>query len=259
MLDVLRYLSICLPVMLLLRLFQQGLWKVSPYGAFAVFLGVGLARDLVLLVPGYTTHLFTQLWEVTLPVLLLSQIGAGVSTYRAIASLYPKIGRFAAWLFGACLLAACAAGLALLPLEVKRIGAAEAELRVLFLVQRWVATLLAGGLTLAVLFLARFPAPLRRMPTNIGVHTICIAVYFTSYAILYTLENTKALGGVAWAEVAQLGLVVLMYGIWTMKLSAAGQVSERWPELDPEVGEMLDARYKAAVCALRQAAGEGRK
>jgi hypothetical protein len=255
----LRELSTFLPLLLLARLFQQGLWKVRPYSALGVFLLVDLARDLALLLPPYDSHPYTLIWEATLPVLLLAQIGAGVATYAAITELYPKIGPFAVKLFAACLILACLAGLVLLPFEVKRIGADEAPVRVFILVQRWVATLLAGGLVLAVLFLARFPRPLKKMPRNIMTHTACIALYFASYALLYAIKNLKSMHGAQWAAQGQLGFVCVLYLAWTVGLSKAGQASEPWRQLDPAVKQMLDRRYERALEWMRQAAGDGRK
>jgi hypothetical protein len=81
-----------LPLLLLARLFQQGLWKVRPYSALGVFLLVDLARDLALLLPPYDSHPYTLIWEATLPVLLLAQIGAGVATYAAITELIQRSG-----------------------------------------------------------------------------------------------------------------------------------------------------------------------
>jgi ethanolamine transporter EutH len=259
MIDTLHYLSIALPVLILIRLVQQGLWRLSPYSGFALFLMVGLVRDLVLLKPDYETTTYSLLWKCTLPVLLIAQIGAGLSTYSAISRMYSGLGRFAIWLFAICLLAAALAGLVLLPVEIHRIGAAEAELRVLFLVQRWVATVLAGGLMLAVAYLQRFPAPLRQVPRNIKVHAGCVAAYFSSYAVLYALENAYKLGEAQWAVMAQLTAVCLIYCVWAVGLSREGQLSKPWPALDQAVFDMIDARYRAARNILSQAAGNGRR
>jgi hypothetical protein len=245
MLDYLRYLSIGLPVILLFRLVQLGLWSINPYSGLCAYLVIGILRDLILLRPNYQTHAYTVLWESTLPMLLFGQVIAGLATYQAIAELYPKIGRFAVRLFAACLLVACLGCLAFLPLEMRRIGAEEAQLRVLFLIQRWVASILVGGLLLAVVFLSRYPAPLKRMPRNISVHTACIAAYFAAYAILYELENL------------QLATLCGIYVVWIVGLSQKGEVREPWPELDPAVKMLLDRRYHRAKQLLRQAAGVG--
>ncbi len=259
MIDTLHYLSIGLPVLILIRLVQQGLWRLSPYFGFAIFLLVGLVRDLILLKPDYETTTYSNLWKWTLPVLLIAQVVAGLTTYSAISQMYAGIGRFAIRLFAGCLLVAAIAGLVLLPVEVHRIGAAEAELRVLFLLQRWIASILAGGLMLAVAYLQRFPAPLRQVPRNIKVHAGCVAAYFSSYAMLYAIENACKLGEAQWAVVAQMAAVCLIYGVWAAGLSREGQVSKPWPALDREVSNMIEARYHAARTILGQAAGNGRR
>jgi hypothetical protein len=58
-----------------------------------------LARDIVLSVPHYKTHAYAVVWEWTLPALLIAQAWAGLDTLRAVARLYPKIGKLAARIF----------------------------------------------------------------------------------------------------------------------------------------------------------------
>ena len=260
MLDTLRYLSILASIALLLRLVREKLWRIRPFSGLSAFLLINILRDLALLKPNYETHAYAVLWEETLPILLLAQIVAGIENYYAIANLYPGIGNFARRLFFACITAALIAGLLILPIELHRLGAEEPQLRMLFLSQRWTASLLAGALLMAVLFLSRYPAPLKRMPRNIRVHTACLALYFTSYAVLYTLENMAPLGSMVWAELGQLALVVLIYAAWTAGLARAGQESEPWPAPDAAANEVLDSRYQAAKKMLsHSAAGGGRK
>ena len=195
-------------------------------------LGVVLARDAVMSLPPYNTHAYTVAWGWSLPVLLAAQIWAGLDTLKAVARLYPKIGRFAVRLFLVCLaitIAVCCLGL---PLELHRLKGEEGLLRMLFLLQRSVDSWIAGTLVLVALFFARFPAPLKQPPRNLVLHTVLLSAYFGSYALLFFAENMAPLGAIASIERFQFSLVTILYAVWAISLSSRGETTQPWPELD---------------------------
>lgn len=252
-----------MPIGVLTRLGSSKLYRERPYGAFGLMLAVGLGRDLALLLPHYGTHGYALAWEITLPVLMVAQACAAVSLYRAITDLYPRIGRFAVYLFGGALLLTAIVCIGLLPWELTRMREREAILRLAILLQRWIASEIAGGLLLAVLFLARFPRPAKRLPRNLVLHAVWLATYFAATAALMLFENLAPLGAHVVLEQLELALVIVLYGLWAACLSAAGQASEPWTAIAPEVTTLVEARERAtrklatlmADFALRQATG----
>jgi hypothetical protein len=195
-------------------------------------LGVVLVRDGVVSIPSYNTHAYAMAWAWTLPALLAAQVWAGLHTLKAVARLYPKIGRFAVRLFLACLaitVGVCCLGL---PFELHRLRGEEAALRALFLLHRCVDSWIAGTLVLVAVFFARFPAPLKQPPRNLVVHTILLSLYFGGYAALFFVENLASLGSVVIAERLESILIIGLYSAWAMCLSKKGETSEPWPEID---------------------------
>jgi len=202
-------------------------------------LGVVLVRDGVVSIPSYDTHAYAVAWAWTLPVLLAAQVWAGLDTLKAVARLYPKIGRFAVRLFLVCLavtVAVCCLGL---PFELHRLRDEEAALRALFLLQRLVDSWIAGTLILVAVFFARFPAPMKQPPRNLVLHTILLSVYFGGYAALFFAENLTSLGSAVFVERLQFVLVVVLYSVWAAGLSKSGETSEPWPEVDVMVLRIL--------------------
>ncbi|HEY3936533.1 MAG TPA: hypothetical protein VGL97_03845 [Bryobacteraceae bacterium] len=229
--QILWLASALLAAAVIARIFQQRLF-LRPLKSFAFMLAVVLLRDAILSVPGYDTHAYTAVWEWTLPAVLLAQIWVGLDTLKAVARLYPKIGKFAVRLFLVCLaitVTVCCVGL---PFELHRVQGQEALLRVLFLLHRSVDSWIAGTLILVSAFFACFPAPLKQPPRNLVLHTTLLSLYFGGYAILFFAENLAPLGAMAVLEHLQFILVVLLYAAWTIFLSKRGQATEPWPQLD---------------------------
>ena len=229
--QTLRVLSIVLAAAILYRIINQRLFT-SPLSSFAAMLGVVLARDAAVSIPRYDSHAYTLVWEVSLPVLLLAQLWAGLDTIRAIARLYVTFGNFATRLYVCCLGFSVVICSGALPWELGRVNGQEAALRELFLLQRCVDSLIAGTLTLVSAFLLRHLAPPRRPPRNLVVHTVLLSMYFAGYSGLFFAENLAVLGGAAMAERIQFVLIVLLYFDWACALSQEGAPSEPWPQVD---------------------------
>ena len=229
--ETLRVLSIVLAAAILYRIINQRLFT-SPLSSFAAMLGVVLARDAAISIPRYDSHAYALVWEVSLPVLLLAQLWAGLDTLRAIARLYTTFGHFAIRLYLCCLGASVILCSVTLPWELARVNGPEAALRQLFLLQRYLDSLIAGTLILASAFLLRHLAPPRRPPRNLVVHTLLLSLYFAGYSGLFFAENLAVLGGAAIAERIQFVLIVLLYCAWARGLSREGIPSEPWPQVD---------------------------
>lgn len=205
---------------------------------------VGLCRDLALLIPNYSSHAYTTAWEGSLPILLLAQSVAAIALYRAIADLYPRIGQFALWLFNAALALTALVCVALVPNELAHISRGEAALRTMILLQRWIASELAGGMILAGLFLARFPRPARKLPTNLITHAALLTGYFSVTAALMLFENLAPLGTQSVLEQLELATVIALYATWAFRLSRAGRASESWPALATDAAHALYERER---------------
>jgi hypothetical protein len=251
---ILSYVSMGLSAAAFARLVQQRLFGKSPFLAFGCMLLVGIARDGILHLTPYDTHQYALAWEITLAPLLLTHVWAALATYRRLAGLYPKIGSFATWLFAACVAVAVILCCTLTPFETPRIAGNELILRTMFLLHRWVDTLCAGALLLAVLFLSRLPSPMKHPPRNVLLHTCFLSAYFGIYALTYFAENLAPLGAAVWIERAQLVMVCMLYGGWAYSLSAAGEEGESWPGIDPLLAKYIQGRYYAALSRLRWAA-----
>ena len=191
-----------------------------------------LWRDAVVSIPRYDSHAYTVAWEWTLPVLLAAQLWAGLDTLRAVARLYPKFGRFVLRLYLSCLGISVAVCCLSLPFELRRLSGGEQLLRELFLLQRSVDSWIAVTLILVSVFLARYPAPSKKPPRNLVLHTFLLTSYFGGYGILFIAENLTVLGGAAIVERAQFVMILLVYAAWAAGLSKEGAHSEPWPQLD---------------------------
>lgn len=195
-------------------------------------LGAVLWRDAVVSIPRYDSHAYTVAWEWTLPVLLAAQVWAGLDTLRAVARLYPKFGDLVLRLYFSCLGISVAVCCLSLPFELRHLTGGETLLRELFLLQRCIDSWIAVTLILVCVFLARFPAPSKKPPRNLVLHTFLLSTYFGGYAALFVVENLNALGGAAIAERALFVLIVLVYAGWAAGLSKEGAHSEPWPQID---------------------------
>jgi hypothetical protein len=213
------------------RIFQQRLFA-SPLRSFVCMLAVVLLRDAALSIPSYYTHSYAVVWEWSLPALLAAQIWVGFDTLRAVAQLYPKIGKFVTQVFLSCLAITVVGCCLTLPFELRRLTGQETVLRTLFLLHRSVDGCIAGTLILIAALFARFPAPSKQPPRNLVIHTALLSIYFGGYAMLFVAENLAALGAVVTLERIQFILVVLLYAVWTFGLSKSGEESEPWPQID---------------------------
>jgi hypothetical protein len=162
---VLWFASAALAAAAIARILQQRLFTL-PLKSFACMLGVVLVRDAALSIPHYKSHAYALLWEWTLPALLLSQIWAGLDILRAVARLYPKIGKLAVQIFLSCLATTVILCCLSLPFELHRLAGEETLLRSLFLLHRCVDGWIAGTLILVAVFFARFPAPSKQPPAT---------------------------------------------------------------------------------------------
>ncbi len=228
---VLWFLSAVLPILIIGRIVQQRLYR-APFDALALMLGVVVARDVLLACLRYDSHPYVLVWSYSLPVILVSQIYAGLQTLISVARLYPRFGRLAVLLFLTCLaltLAFCCVGL---PFELHRLSGGEAVLRSFFLAQRWVDSSIAGTLILTSLFLMRSPAPPKQPPFNLVLHTTLLSIYFSGYAVLFFVENLTSLGSAQIFERAQFSLIVVLYLMWASCLSLKRQRPIAWKQIE---------------------------
>lgn len=250
--QVLRFLSITLAAGAIARIVQQRL-LAPPLTSLFWMLAAVLVRDAIVSIPRYDSHAYTLAWEYTLPVLLGAQLWAGLDTLLVIAQLYPNFGRFILRLYVFCLAISVAVCCLILPFETRRLLGGETVLRLFFLLQRCTDGCIAVTLMLASIFLAWFPAPSKKPPRNLVLHTVLLTTYFGGYALLFMTENLAPLGGAAVIERAQFVLVILVYAVWAAGLSKEGARSDPWPEIDVVVMRAVDA--STSVCGVEPACG----
>ena len=240
----------------LFRLLSLGLWRKEQFRALAIMLATSLARDIALYKIPYTSHAYAVAWEATLPLLLTTHAYAAVSGYRAIAQLYPKIGRFAVRLFVACLVIAALACCGTLPWEITRVGGNQAFIRAMFLLYRGIDGLAAGALILACGFFRHFPKPMKQMPSNLMRHTGLLASYFATSCMLFLVENLAPLGATVVLERLHFALVGIIYATWTFGLSVKGEESEPWEMLPAGVADFMKRRTDTANALSRYASAK---
>jgi hypothetical protein len=223
------------------RIVQQHLFA-PPFKSFALMLAVVVARDIVLAISGFDSKAYVLIWGWSLPVLLGVQTWAAFDTLRAVARLYPKIGNSAIRLFLGCLAITVIAGCVVVPLELHRVAGSElhrvaghvALMRAAFLLQRCVDSWIAGTLVLVALFFARSPAPLNQPPRNLVLHTMLLSLYFGGYGVILFVKNLVPIGAAQTQTMDRIhfSAVVLLYAIWATCLSAKGQNTGPWPQVD---------------------------
>ncbi len=251
---MLWYGSSALCACVILKLIRERLIGRAPFTAFGVMQGTMLGRDLLLAsVPLYSMK-YTWIWEATLPAIFITQAVSGVACYRAITRLYPQIGSFATKLFAVAILVTALISLSGLPHELAQLRTAPVFLSLL-ICYRLVDTLLAGGLVLAVAFLAYFPSPLRKLPSNIIRHTVLLAAYFSVYAI----ANLMPLAQQRLIDEIRMAVICALYLAWAVGLSAAGEVAEAWPALDEAKRHLVNNRREGGFRTRAHAARSGRK
>jgi hypothetical protein len=242
------FLTAALSAITLARILFLGIWRKQPLSSFALMLFISALCDVLLSRLSNETHAYTVAWEAVLPIRLTSHAWAAFATYEAVASLYQRIGRFAVWLFAASLCIAALVCCGTIPWELRQIGGIESFVRSMFLLYRWVDGLAAGGLTLTCGFLAFFPRPMKLMSSNLIRHTILLTLYFGAAAGLFLVENLAPLGGMVWLERLHFIFVGLL-----VSLSKRGQASEPWPELAPEVKDLISSQNEFARALGHQA------
>jgi hypothetical protein len=83
---------------------------------------------------------------------------------------------------------------------------------------------------------------MKRMSSNLIRHTLLLALYFASAAVLFLIENLAHLGAAVWPERGHFLFVGLLYAGWTVSMSTRGEESEPWPDLPAEVQDFIRDR-----------------
>lgn len=229
--QVLWIASAILPILIVARVIHQRLYT-APFDAFVWMLGFLVLRDVVLASLHYDSRPYIVTWEATVPLVVIFQLNTGLRALKSIAQLYPAAGKFGIRLFVLCVTLAgigCCLGL---PFEFRHFSAPEVFLRTTFVLQRLVDSAIAGTLILVAVFLMWCPAPPKRPPRNIVLHTVLLTLYFGGYGALFFFENLVKLGSAQVLERIQFSLVVFTYCVWATALSAHGQRGEGWSDVE---------------------------
>ena len=203
-------------------------------------LAVLFLRDCILLcfADGNLPHAYTVAYAITGIPLLIAYGAAAAAAFAQVVSLYQQIGRFATRLLVFCLFVAAVSCLATLHWELARMGDGVALARASILVTRWVCGIASGALLLAMAFFAYFPAPLRKLPRNLKLHTALLAAYFVFYTATFLFANLLP-RQTQWFERVHWLIVACLYVAWIVGMKSSGEESEPWPQIDPETAKHL--------------------
>lgn len=203
---------------------------------------------------GVSSATYPRLWTLTLPILMALQVATVQESYGKLTGQYPRLEVFASRLMGVCLsflvLAACvSAAWGPDPL-------AKSVLQSILFAYRYLAFVLAGCLALPCLVLARLPKPNKKPARNIRLHLWILVAYFGVYSACLLCVNKNVLGQyektVTLINIFMLFAHSCLYGLWAFLLTPEGEISEQWPELQPELAAMIDRNSEASLRRQRR-------
>jgi hypothetical protein len=219
---------------------------------------VNAVRDISLATSGAASESYPKAWVLTLPILMSVQVATVLEAYTKLTVQYPGLGVFASKLLRYCLALLVVASYFSAAWDYHHFPQSITQ-AVLF-IYRYFAFVLAGCLALPCLVLWRFPKPDKQPARNIAAHLWMLVSYFCVYGLSYLAIN---LTGVQETTITIINAIMMfalcgLYGTWAFVLTAAGEVSLRWPQLRPELAALIDARHDAALQRGERLARSGR-
>lgn len=205
-------------VVLLLRLWESGLWKI--YRFFFGFLAVDVVRTGVLFFLPYGTDAYGWAFLSFIPLTSLCALLAIVEIYSLVFRGYKGIGTLSRWVITGGLV--LAGGIAVLTAYPDFGNRAEAYPILLhfFVLQRAVDSALLLFLLFVTLFLVWFPVPLSR---NVILHTIVFGAAFASQALLLLIRDVAGNAPTHLLSTVSLAAEALCLLAWIFFLTKEGE------------------------------------
>lgn len=245
---------------LLVRLWRTGL--IRTYRYFGMFAAVHAAQTAVLFFIPPHTDVYAWVYLGFSPVVGVFAILAALELYGLVLSQYPGIGSLGRWVvLGGMIVAFTLSSLSLY-LDLAKIPDISPILLYLAAAERGLNSALLLFLFLVTVFLVWFPVPLSR---NTVVHSIVMAVFFATPALLLLFRNTvdSSRETMTILNLVQLSSGLLCLIVWLLFLTPAGEnvtvvFGHRWrPGESERLVRQLDELNEALLSSARSRRSSG--
>jgi len=232
----------CGYAILLLKLSHQQL--CGTYRFFSWYLGIHLARSVLLSTLPFNTNAYGWVWVLSAPVLWLLYVLVVLELYSLVLRNYRGIATLGRWTVMAALGISVVLSTASLVADVSN----RAERFPVFLfvnaIERGVITSLVIFVFLITGFLTWYPVPLSR---NVIVHSIVYSTYFLSMTMGLLVRNVTGLEIHNTVNLILLAVSVSCLLVWILFLNRQGEqttvvLRQHWrPEQEEQLVERLSA------------------
>jgi len=238
-------------VVLLLRLWMSGLWKI--YRFFFALLILNICQAGVLASTDPRTDLYAWIYMAFVPLTSVCILLVILEIYHLILKGYAGIGTLSRWVIAAGL--AVSFTIAVLSLYPNLGNPAEQFplLLSMFVVQRAVYSAFLAFLLFITAFLVWFPVPLNR---NSVLHVVVFGVYFSTEALLLLVRGAAGADLTRLLSMLSLAVEGVCLLAWILLLTKEGEkkpvvVGHRWR---PGESEHLIAQLDTINSSLLRAA-----
>lgn len=224
----------------------------GQYPAFTTWLALDAAKSIALISIPPATLSYAWAWLISQPIILVLQIGAVAEVFGHTTRAYPLIGTFGRWVLIIGLTVAIAAAAAPLVAELGTAGLYGDTRRFLgFELKRIVSMVLAVFLLAVLAAFAVVPIPERK---NVRLHRILLTVYHAvnAGAMLYVTIAGPAI--VARSSAIILSSSVVLYGLWCVGMTRAGEHVDMGPTPSAEEINLAEAYLAETLPALKRMA-----
>lgn len=204
-------------------------------------------RDIFLYLGFGTASLHYKFaWLATLPVLMFVQAAAVFEAYGNFVNQYRRIGAFASGMLTSCLTSLLLISCFCVKKEFRH---EHSVVQIVALVYRYFAVVLAGCLVLPCLLLCRFPRPAKKGARNLKVHLWILCCYFCTYVFSFLFVNLLGARELTIEGInsTMLASLCVLYICWTVLLTRKGEEVVEWPEVHPEILELVESRNRAVL------------
>jgi hypothetical protein len=218
------------------RLMLTGLY--GRYPAFAAYLGVSLARTvlLTLLSPDSTTRKYHLAWVASEPIIMVLQLAMALEVYQRVSAHYPNLGRFGRHVLLWLTAVSAVACLVSLGPDLRATSWHFPVVQFMLLLKRVQVSILFG-ISLFSLAFYSFWWRAAKSP-NVVRHAIISCAHF---GVLSAYSFAVDVFYIQYWPATAIALTALLscYVAWTLSLSRQGEIVTPRPTMSP-------ARYQAA-------------
>ncbi|MCS6953418.1 MAG: hypothetical protein RMK57_08440 [Bryobacterales bacterium] len=199
------------------RLYGFGLHRRYPW--FTTFLIANFAQAVVSALAGLETSSYAWIYLISQPIIWFLYIVITLEIYALVLRDHPGIATVGRRTMLAGLAIAVGVSALTLPADLQR----KENVKILMyygVIERGISFSLVVFLMLILLFLARYPVPLKR---NIAVHAIVFSVFFLSSSLSLFVMNVTGFGVRRIVSTALLAIANACLLAWLLLLSPAGE------------------------------------